>query len=252
MGNWVFIVFCLSALALVLLGLGVSLYMVFFKMEKILKCLDRCQGINVLKSMMRNTPQGRFYILNTVSSILSNPSIYLQDGRADPEDIENFPENLRRWIKIADQLTFIGGVGFFALFFIMVLFGWKPSSTTQAEWMLIKGMALCLGLMVLCACVYMYVAFFKIDEIEKNLSRCLFISRHQQFTGNGLRGRVNRLTTISGALHSPKNVRVGDVNQDDIDNFPPHLRRWIRLPLITFMALGLVLLVLAIAHKSLD
>lgn len=249
MKDWTLIVLGITIFSLIFSSFGISLYLSYFKMDKILKHLDRCQGINMLKSMMGKTPPGRLYILNTVSCILNNPSIYLQDGRADPEDIENFPEDLRRWIKISDQLACIGGAGLFIAFFTMILFGWKSPNTTQVELMLMKGMALCSGLMVLCVCVYMYVAFFKIDEIEKNLSRCLFISRHQKFTGNGLRGRVNRLTTISGALHSSKNVRSGDVNQDDIDNFPPTLKRWIRFPIIAFAAIGVLLIILVIADK---
>lgn len=94
------------------------------------------------------------------------------------------------------------------------------------------------------AAVLLWVAFFRLEQIEHALGKSkLNIDAKRMGSNIGLLGRQYRLSTAIGALFfTNMYVQKGLVDPDDVRNMPPHLKRWILIPTVT----GAVLLLLSL------
>ncbi len=90
---------------------------------------------------------------------------------------------------------------------------------------------LLLVLMLVNLIVMFYVAFFKLDEIEKYLKNSSILEK-DQLTGSGAISRLMRLSRISGLLCASKLFlqRTEPLALSDIAQFPASLRLWVNIP----------------------
>lgn len=93
--------------------------------------------------------------------------------------------------------------------------------------------------------VMFYVAFFKLDEIEKYLKNSSVLDK-DQLTGNGAISRLMRLSRISGLLCASKLFlqRTDPLALSDIAQLPALLRLWVNIPfhIATFFIVCMVAL----------
>ncbi|SHF24980.1 hypothetical protein SAMN02745148_02175 [Modicisalibacter ilicicola DSM 19980] len=88
--------------------------------------------------------------------------------------------------------------------------------------------------------VWLYVAFFKLSQVEKHLSNCQLVENNRRIWGGGPFGRMYRLMQISSMLLFPKPiVKNGEADLEDIQNLPISLRRWVRIPFNVGLALSI-------------
>jgi hypothetical protein len=94
--------------------------------------------------------------------------------------------------------------------------------------------------------VFVWVAFFKLEQIEDALGNSkLNIDAKRFGSDGGLLGRQHRLsTTISALLFTNMYVRKGLVDLNDVKRMPTHLKRWVLIPFLTAGVLFLFVLVL--------
>jgi hypothetical protein len=88
-----------------------------------------------------------------------------------------------------------------------------------------------LMLILLNLSILLYVAFFKLEEIEQKVSRSRLVSINRRFLGNDPIGRLYRLSQISGLITRPKRFHREDPPaNDDVIGLPKHLRNWVQIP----------------------
>jgi hypothetical protein len=94
--------------------------------------------------------------------------------------------------------------------------------------------------------VFVWVAFFKLEQIEDALGNSKLNIDAKRFGSDiGLLGRQYRLsTTISALLFTNMYVRKGLVDLNDVKSMPTHLKRWVLIPFLTAGVLFLFVLVL--------
>jgi hypothetical protein len=94
--------------------------------------------------------------------------------------------------------------------------------------------------------VFVWVAFFKLEQLEDALGNSkLNIDAKRFGSDSGLLGRQYRLsTTISALLFTNMYVRKGLVDLNDVKRMPTHLKRWVLIPFVTGGVLFLFVLVL--------
>jgi len=94
--------------------------------------------------------------------------------------------------------------------------------------------------------VFVWVAFFKLEQIEDALGNSkLNIDAKRFGSDSGLLGRQYRLSTaISALLFTNMYVRKGLVDLNDVKRMPTHLKRWVLIPFLTAGVSFLFVLVL--------
>ena len=106
------------------------------------------------------------------------------------------------------------------------------------------GAILCILLFILCG-IMLYVAYFKLDEMESHLQNCpVVMDNKAAWNGMGPSDRTNRVTHISMIFDSSKLWHNTDkVDMDEIRNFPVPLKRWLLYPFylanVLFPAMGI-------------
>jgi len=110
------------------------------------------------------------------------------------------------------------------------------------------SMALCFLLTLIDAAVLLWVALFRLEQIENALANCkIIIDSRRQRTNLGLQGRQYRLSTVTGALLFPNiYARKGLVDLSDVRNMPTHMKRCAVIPNVAGAVLLLLLFVLAL------
>jgi len=94
--------------------------------------------------------------------------------------------------------------------------------------------------------VMMWVALFRLEQIEDSLGNCqIIIESRRQRKNLGLHGRQYRLASAIGALlFTDMYARKGLVDMDQVRDMPKPLRRWALIPFVTGGLLFLLLVVL--------
>ncbi|WLI11736.1 MULTISPECIES: hypothetical protein [Pseudomonas] len=104
---------------------------------------------------------------------------------------------------------------------------------------------LLLGFMLINLIVMFYVAFFKLDEIEK-LLKSSAVLENDHLTGSGPISRLMRLSRISGLLCASTSFlqQTDPLAISDIAQFPAGLRLWVNIPfhIATFFIVCMVAL----------
>ncbi len=113
----------------------------------------------------------------------------------------------------------------------------------DVKYVLDWGVVLLFFLILINAAVLLWVALFRLEQIENALGKSkLNIDAKRMGSNVGLLGRQYRLSTAMGALlFTNMYVRKGLVDPDDVKNMPPRLKRWVLIPTMG----GAVLLLLS-------
>ncbi|MFY0732402.1 hypothetical protein [Pseudomonas sp. NFX15] len=96
---------------LVIVGLfiwnGVMLYIAYTKMDLMLDHCRKSVSIMGIASLGHAGPWGKLMLVGGISGFLTFPGFYLKRGCIDADDVNNFPESLRRQL-VALHWTVIG------------------------------------------------------------------------------------------------------------------------------------------------
>ncbi|SHF25006.1 hypothetical protein SAMN02745148_02176 [Modicisalibacter ilicicola DSM 19980] len=93
--------------------------------------------------------------------------------------------------------------------------------------------------------ILVYVAFTKLEEVEKYLKNSSEVIVQRRIWGGGVVGRIMRLTRVGGLLMHPEFYQKhGLVDIKEVQSMPRGLRLWVVIP-------GFIILVLCIAMFSL-
>ena len=113
----------------------------------------------------------------------------------------------------------------------------------DVKYVLDWGVVLLFFLILINAAVLLWVALFRLEQIENALGKSkLNIDAKRMGSNVGLLGRQYRLSTAMGALlFTNMYVRKGLVDPDDVKNMPLRLKRWVLIPTMG----GAVLLLLS-------
>jgi hypothetical protein len=186
-----------------------------------------------------------------INSILNSPSFLYDSKGINPDDIASFPPNLRFRITLTNRGLWASTFALAMHLTISVLFGWRSLNTSDQEWLSRQGAALICGLGLICLCVNIYLAYFKIQRFEKSLERSLLIDRNRQLAGNCLKGWLYRLKIIRSAMYSRQYFKAGDVNTEDIKNFPVSYKRWLTWPGYAFLISSAIVIVTGVLFNIL-
>jgi len=106
------------------LFIGTQLYLAYFRMNEILENLSRSRGVQLRRSMMGKDPFSRFFMLISVSAMLSFYNRSIKGGDLDLEDYSNFPCGLRQMLTISYLTALFAGVLLFTLWGVGKYMGW--------------------------------------------------------------------------------------------------------------------------------
>ncbi|PYY84820.1 hypothetical protein DNK59_16375 [Pseudomonas sp. TKO26] len=90
----------LTEFGALIVWLGVGLYMAYTEMDEMLARLKNCPAIMNRASLKRAGPAGRLFLMGSVVGVIAWPAMYIRDGGASIEDINNFPRRLRRKLVV--------------------------------------------------------------------------------------------------------------------------------------------------------
>jgi len=90
--------------------------------------------------------------------------------------------------------------------------------------------------------IYVFLAYRRLEYMERLLNKCSFVVFHSRFWGNSARGRMMRLSAITVAALQPKrNFKRGVIDWQQVQEFPRGLKNLFRGMLlvgVVFFALG--------------
>ncbi|WP_157718709.1 hypothetical protein [Halopseudomonas litoralis] len=104
--------------------LAALLVTAYTKMNVILKHLSNCRSVQVRAPTFGMGPVGRLLLLSEVIGILRNADYYLKHGNADPNDLKNFPPNLKRLLFLQYNIVLLLLIAMFILFGAGCYLGW--------------------------------------------------------------------------------------------------------------------------------
>lgn len=84
--------------------IGISLHLAYTKMDVMLDHLKNCPAVMARASFRNGGPWGNMFLLGAIMGVMTTPRLYLRDGGACAQDLENFPTELKRKLIIL-QLT---------------------------------------------------------------------------------------------------------------------------------------------------
>ncbi len=97
-----------------LFSFSIALYISYTKMNLMLSHLQRSPAITTHSFLINTGPWGRLYLLGKIMGLMTMPTIYLRDGGASAEDLNNFPVGLKRKLIVLQ---------WFAWFLLLVMIG---------------------------------------------------------------------------------------------------------------------------------
>lgn len=121
-------IFLLGGLVLIVLILSVVLILLFvayFWMRKILKCLSNSPGVISKNSYLGWDPISRFLMISYVGALMIFPGRSFRKGELSLQDYELFPVKLKRVLRICCGSMLVLGV--IAIGFVLVgrYMGWS-------------------------------------------------------------------------------------------------------------------------------
>lgn len=88
-----------------------------------------------------------------------------------------------------------------------------------------SGLALFFSLIVVLT-VYVFLAYRRLEYMERLLDKCSFITFHSQFWDNSTRGRMMRLNAVAVAVLLPKRcLKRGLIDWQQVQEFPRVFKR---------------------------
>lgn len=88
-----------------------------------------------------------------------------------------------------------------------------------------SGLALFFSLIVVLT-VYVFLAYRRLEYMERLLDKCSFITFHSQFWDNSPRGRMMRLNAVAVAVLLPKRcLKRGLIDWQQVQEFPRVFKR---------------------------
>lgn len=70
-----------------------------------------------------------------------------------------------------------------------------------------------------------FLAYRKLESMERLLDQCSLLNNYKHLWGNGLRGRLSRLCAVYIAIALPKwNAKRGVINVKQVNEFPRNLK----------------------------
>lgn len=90
-----------------ILGLAVALYLAYAKLDLMLGYLRNCPAVMVRAPFKNGGPAGRLFVLSGIIGVVVTPRIYLRDGGAVQEDLDNFPADLKRLLVVFQTVGWV-------------------------------------------------------------------------------------------------------------------------------------------------
>ena len=88
--------------------------------------------------------------------------------------------------------------------------------------------ALCISLGV-ALLIYVFLAYRRLEYMERLLNKCSFVVFHSQFWDNSPRGRMMRFGAVAVAVLLPKrNLKRGVIDWQQVQEFPRSLKNLFR------------------------
>jgi hypothetical protein len=115
----IFLYLGLADFGALMVWLGVGLYMAHTETDEMLEQLKNCPAVMNRASFKNAGPAGRLFLMGSVIGVIAWPGMYIRDGGVSVEDINNFPQGLKRKLMVWYR---VGG-GLFALFLLLWLVG---------------------------------------------------------------------------------------------------------------------------------
>jgi hypothetical protein len=119
-----FWVFVLASTLVVMFG---GLYLIFFRMNELLRNLSRSLYIQRIKWMADAGLYGKLYVFSTISMLLVFSRISIRRGYLDEEDYKDFPRRLKMWLRVLDLSTMFVAVLMIALWVVGKIYGFIQS-----------------------------------------------------------------------------------------------------------------------------
>ena len=89
-------------------------------------------------------------------------------------------------------------------------------------------MALCISLGV-ALLIYVFLAYRRLEYMERLLNKCSFVVFHAQFWDNSPRGRMMRFGAVAVAVLLPRrNLKRGVIDWQQVQEFPRSLKNLFR------------------------
>ncbi|RQO58978.1 hypothetical protein [Pseudomonas sp. KBW05] len=79
--------------------------------------------------------------------------------------------------------------------------------------------------MLLAVSLDIFLAYRKLESMERRLDQCSLLTNYKRLLGNSLRGRLSRLCVVYVAIALPRwNARRGVINVKQVAEFPRSLK----------------------------
>ena len=79
--------------------------------------------------------------------------------------------------------------------------------------------------MLLAVSLDIFLAYRKLESMERRLDQCSLLTNYKRLLGNSLRGRLSRLCAVYVAIALPRwNARRGVINVKQVAEFPRSLK----------------------------
>lgn len=218
---------------LIFISQGILLYAAYFKLNHIEKHFSSYDWRRA-RSNVRNGPIDRMRRLREIGELMGTPNHLCMFDHESFREAELLPTQLKRWVVIPRTLILIA--------FGIILFLWVGDGYLNLIWTIsnpMGEMALAFTAAWVASLIVFLMAmslraglsFFKLEEFESYLESSYFIGRNRRVLGDGVLGRLRRLTHISLMLAPDSDFVFGNDAQviKAIKTFPGHLRRWIEI-----------------------
>jgi hypothetical protein len=100
MGDTIFLTIGLIDFVGAFISIGISLHLAYTKMDVMLNHMQNCPAVMIRAPFRNGGPWGNMFLLGAIMGVMTTPRLYLRDGGACAEDLENFPADLKRKLVI--------------------------------------------------------------------------------------------------------------------------------------------------------
>lgn len=99
-GDTIFLIIGLIDFVGAFISIGISLHLAYTKMDVMLNHMQNCPAVMIRAPFRNGGPWGNMFLLGAIMGVMTTPRLYLRDGGACAEDLENFPADLKRKLVI--------------------------------------------------------------------------------------------------------------------------------------------------------
>jgi hypothetical protein len=204
--------------------------------------LDRLEGhfiashlVSICRNTAGNGPFGRMKRVRLIGALTGSFDKYQMLDPYAFMEAEILPAHLRRWVAIPKRLMRIAlaCIGLLVLWYgIASLLTTISKPVSDLKLLFISLLVGCIALMLLFRLVWIYLSFFRLEELESHLDQSYFVGRNRRVMGDGFYGRYYRVAHIAGMLFQDEVFlsRSDPHAMTEIERFPLHLRRLVMIP----------------------